>query len=110
MSKSMTPDLREEKLPLWARLMLTDLRGEVSDLREQVTVLRGEHVQSNVKALGGVKHTDLWLPQNTAVAFDSNWGRIQVGHDLKGLVRIQGDSSLILRMSAGNALTVELED
>lgn len=105
----LVPDPREEKLPLWARDTLLALRRNVRDMEEAVAAVKGEHEGSNVRLFDRTTLGNTPLPKNSQLAFDSNWGKIAVGHDLDGRVRIQGDSTLILRMSAGNALTVELE-
>ena len=107
---NLTADPREEKLPLWVRETIIALRRNVRDLEEVVAAVRGEHEGSNVQLMdkGSLKTTP--LPKNSHVKFESNWGGILVGHDLDGRVRVQGDSTLILRMNASNALTVELDD
>ena len=106
-----TPDPREEKLPLWARDTLLALRRQVRDAEQAADAVRGAHEGSNVQLIGKTARKDnVPLPRNSYVRFDSKWGGIQVGHDLDGRIRIQGDSVLVLRMSAANALFVELED
>lgn len=97
-------DPREAKLPLWVRDRLMHLRQEVRDLKQVADA------GSNVQLIGRTNRDTMPLPKNSHVKFESKWGNVQVGHDLDGRVRVQGDSVLILRMSAGNALTVELED
>ena len=107
---NLTPDPREEKLPMWVRESLNALRRNVRHLEESVAAVKGEHPDSNVHLLdkASLKNTD--LPKNSQVAFDSHWGKVIVGHDLDGRVRVQGDNVLIVRLNAGNALTVELEE
>ena len=106
----LTPDPREEKLPVWVQEKLSALRIKVRDMEAVVASVRGEHEGSNVRLLGGASLKDTPLPKNSQIAFDSHWGKIAVGHDLEGRLRIQGDNTLILRMNAGNALTAELEN
>lgn len=105
----MTPNPREEKLPLWARDTLLALRRAVQDAEAAVEALKGEHPGTNVRLQSRTSLVNIPLPRNSSVEFDSNWGKVLVGHEPNGLIRIQGDSKLILRMSASNALTVELE-
>lgn len=107
---SMTPDPREEKLPLWVRDTLLALRRQVRDAEQIADAVRGVHTGSNVQIVGsGTRKDNIPLPKNSHVQFDSKWGSVQIGHDLDGRVRVQGDSVLIVRLNAGNALTVELE-
>lgn len=106
----LTVDPREEKLPMWVRETIIALRRNVRDMEEVVASVRGEHEGSNVRLFDKGTIKDTPLPKNSQVCFDSNWGKVTVGHDLDGLIRIQGDSKLVLRMNAANSLTVELED
>lgn len=110
MINNLTPDPREEKLPVWVKESMASMRRTIRTLEETVAAVKGEHPGSNVRLFDkGTRH-DIALPKNAHVSFDSNWGKVIVGHDLDGRVRIQGDSRLILRMNAANALTVELPD
>jgi hypothetical protein len=104
-----TPDEREAKLPVWVRQELQNLRNTVRDLHNQVQAVKGEHAGSNVQMLDKAGLGSTPLPKGSMVKFDSNWGGITVHHDTDGRVRIQGDNTLLIRLNAGNALTVELE-
>lgn len=110
MTINQTPDPREQRLPAWARDRLMYLRREVRDLERTADTVKGEHKGSNVRLAGCANQKAVPLPKNAHVEFDSNWGKIVVGHDLNGRLRIQGDGAVILRMNAANALTVELGD
>lgn len=105
-----TPDPREEKLPRWVQEKFTAYRREIERLEAVVASVKGEHAGSNVRIFDKGTLKDTPLPKNSQVCFDSNWGKVIVGHDLDDRIRIQGDSKLILRMNAANALTVELDD
>jgi hypothetical protein len=105
-----TPDPREAKLPVWVREQLQSYRKTITDLHQAVTVLQGQNAGSNVVLVGKYKMPDTPLPKNSSIAFKSNWGRIQVFHDLKGRVHIQGDNTILVRPGGGNNLTIELED
>jgi hypothetical protein len=105
----LTPDPREAKLPSWARARLDAPRTHVRDQDKTVQSVTGEHEGSNVVLVGKPQRPDVPLPKNSSVAFKSNWGRIQVFHDLKGRVHIQGDSMIRIRPGGGNNITVELE-
>lgn len=109
MADPMTPDPRESKLPVWAQQTLDQLRLRVLDAEKTMASVKGEHPDTNVHLDVRRSRNSVGLPRNSHVTFDSKWGGIQVGHDLEGRVRIQGDSRLILRMNAANAMTVELE-
>jgi len=102
-------DPREEKLPLWVREKLDHMRRTIRDLEAVVASVKGEHEGSNVHLIdrASIKRTP--LPKNSQVEFNSGWGKIGVYHDLDGRVCIQGDSTIILRVNAGNSVTVELE-
>lgn len=106
---NLTADSREERLPLWVRETIIALRRNVRDLEGVVASVRGEHEGSNVHLIdkASIKRTP--LPKNSQVEFNSGWGKIGVYHDLDGRVRIQGDNTIILRVNAGNSVTVELE-
>jgi hypothetical protein len=107
------PDAREAKLAQWARDTLAHLRSEVEMLEKALAALRGENEGSNVviAANAGMHgRPELPLPKNSRIDFATGWGKIQVHHDLKGNVRVQGDSSLVVYLEAGNALTVKLKD
>lgn len=106
----MTPDPREERLPAWVRETLHTLRVAVRDAHEIAESVKGEHAGSNVRLDMRTAAEVVPLPKNSHVEFDSKWGKITVGHTMGGQIRIQGDSRMILRMEAANALTVELED
>jgi hypothetical protein len=105
-----TPDPREAKLPVWARERLQSYRTTITDLRKAVTTLQGQNEGSNVTLIGKYRLPDIPLPKNSSVAFKSNWGRIQVFHDLKGRVHIQGDNTILVRPGGGNNITIELEN
>jgi hypothetical protein len=92
-----TPDEREAKLPVWVRQELQNLRNTVRDLHNQVQAVKGEHAGSNVQMLDKAGLGSTPLPKGSMVKFDSNWGGIK------------GDNTLLIRLNAGNALTVELE-
>lgn len=110
MTDAMTPDPREGKQPGWVQDTLAELRGKVRNMESEVAAVKGEHEGSNVRLVNRTSLKDTPLPPSSMVAFDSKWGKVTVHHDLDGRVRIQGDSALIVRLNAGNALTVELED
>jgi hypothetical protein len=105
-----TPDPRETKLPVWAQEKLTAERRTVEQLREELALLRGDLPESNVRVMGkpGICNS-VALPPNSSVKFDNKWGGIVVYHDQKGRIQIQGDNTLIVRLGAGNSLSVELE-
>lgn len=104
------PEEREAKLPLWAREQLQSYRSTITGLTEELALLKGELPGSNVQVLGKPGRGPLPLPKYSVVAFDNKWGRILAAHETNGRIRIQGDNTLIVRMNAGNCLTVELED
>jgi hypothetical protein len=104
------PDPREERLPAWNRDLLTSLRHEVRRLQEALNATKGDHPDSNVTLQGVPSGSSIRLPRNSKIQFKSNWGGIQVHHDLNGRICIQADSSLLVRPNASNSLTVELED
>lgn len=110
MTTDLTPDPREEKLPVWVQESMASMRRTIRALEQSVAAVKGEYPHSNVRLFDKGNRSDTGLPRNSQVAFDSQWGKILVHHDLKGLVRIQGDSRMIVHLEASNALTVELED
>lgn len=107
---NLTPDPREEKLPVWAREKLASLRQNVRKLEEARDVLKGEHQDSNVRLLEKTGLGHIPLPKNSMIKFANNWGHITVHHEPDGRVRIQGDNTILVRLNAGNSLTVELEN
>lgn len=110
MTKHMTPDPREEKLPVWVQSSVASMRSTIQDLEAALTTMQGEHQESNVRILKTTSLGNIPLPKNSMVKFDNKWGEILVCHERDGRIRIQGDKAVVLRMLAGNALTVELED
>lgn len=107
----LTPDRREEKLPVWVQEQFQMYRRTITDLRGEVALLKGELPDSNVMMLEKAGLGKTPLPKNAMIKFASkSWGGITVHHERDGRLRIQGDNTLILRMNAGNALTVELEE
>lgn len=110
MADPMTPDPREEKQPGWVQQTLAALRGKVRDAEQIANATKGQHPGTNVRLLDKTSTTKIDLPKNSQVEFDSNWGRIIVGHELDGKVRVQGDSAVTLHPSAANSFSVELKD
>jgi hypothetical protein len=106
----LTPDPREPKLAAWARARIDALRGKVRDMQAIVDAVRGEHPGSNVRIFEKTGLGKTNLPKGSMIEFDSNWGTIKVFHDLKGRICVQGDNTLLVRLEAGNTLTVELEN
>jgi hypothetical protein len=107
------PDPREPKLAVWAQDRLRAQRQRIADLEKSVEAVKGEHAGSNVRLVDF--HARMLaptpLPKDSQVEFDSKWGKVTVHHEMKGgRIRIQGDNTLVVRLQAGNALTVELED
>lgn len=110
LNPNLTPDPREEKLPMWVRTSLLALRNNVRDLEQVAAAVKGVHEGSNVRMLSLTGITDnIPLPKDSMIKFDNKWGGITVHHTKDGGLRIQGDNTLILHMNAGNSLTVELE-
>jgi hypothetical protein len=106
---NLTPDPREEKLPVWVRTTLHALRRDIRDLEAVAASVRGEHKGSNVEMVDMTRINRTPLPKDSMIRFANNWGGITVYHDRDGRVCVQGDNSLILHMSASNMFTVELD-
>ena len=110
MTDAMAIDPRERRLPVWVQNLILVLRDTTRDAQAVADAVRGEHTGSNVRLQVRGSLEPVPLPENSYVQFDSKWGKVIVGHDLEGRIRVQGDSRMILRMNAANALAVELED
>lgn len=108
--KNLDPDPREERLPRWVQTTLASLRSDVRELKETADTLRGELPDSNVRIMHRTNLDTIPLPENAMIKFANKWGWITVHHERNGQVRIQGDSTMILHMNAGNSLNVELRD
>jgi hypothetical protein len=107
-------DPRESKLPKWAQSELSTLRRELSIERQRNAELRGDVPNANTFVLD-YGHESTPLPRDARVQFDlrKDDGRVRQSIQCyveSGMLRIQGDYSLILHPRASNSFFVELEN
>lgn len=107
------PDPRESRLPKWAQAELQRLRRELDAERQQVEELKGNIPDSDTFVLDYLR-SNAPLPRGSRIGFypkpDNDHLRQQIQvYCEAGKLRVQGDYALIVRPSASNTLTIEME-
>lgn len=106
-------DPREVKLPKWAQEELSRLRRELHVSQQTIEELKWNNPGSDTFLID-YGRKDAPLPKNSRIGFhlrpDDGRSREQIQvYTEYGKLRVQGDYALIVRPTASNCFTVELE-